>query len=315
MKKVIFLLIVQLLISCNNNESSPEIEKLKKQLLQKEEVISDLTKEVEKLRIPRDSVIDDYYRFVKSTNEEINVAEQLFGGKENVIDEKFFVDTLDISDNLLVYEHTSTISQSYNSDFEGVLKDFDQEMSTYGNDYFVRVMTFFNGESLSLETENSKTNIHILIQPTELGYENKTFVISDFFDVRILSLEKNDSNKLELLFEHGVYPRKKETIIISPELVKFKKEAKLIDLNLLYGVWAYDINDPHAEFMINKDEFYLADSDGDGSFKYSIRDNLLKVFYNEATQEGELISVSQDSLKIKWKDALEVTRYVRFSKD
>ncbi len=312
LKRLVFLIILQALLSCNNTESSLEINKLNKQLLEKEEVISDLAKEIEKLRIPRDSVVDDYYRFVKTTDDEINVEEQLFGGRRKVIDEKFFADTLDISDNFLIYEHTSTISQISNSDFEAILRDFDQEKSIYGDDFFVRIITFYNGENLSLETKSSKTNIHILIQPTEIGFENKSFVISDFFDVKIISLDKKENNKIEFIFEHGAFPRKKETIVISPELVKFKDLIKTLDLNLLYGVWAYDITDPHAEFMINKDEFYLADTDGDGSFKYALENNQLKVFYKEATQLGEVIFVSKDSLKIKWKDALDVTKYVRF---
>ncbi|MFY7710748.1 hypothetical protein ACOSQB_09005 [Tenacibaculum sp. MEBiC07804] len=302
---------LQVFVGCNNEENSAEFNKLKKQLREKEEVISDLNKKIERLRVSEDSVVNDYYRFVKSANQEINVEEQLFAGKEKIIDEKFFTDTLDVSDNLIVYEHTSTIKQTTQSDFEAVLKDFQQEKSIYGDDFFVRVMTFYNGESLSLESENSKTNIHILIQPTELGYENKTFVISDFFDVKIVSLNKKDNNKIELIIEHGAFPRKKEIIIISPELVKFKEFMKPIDLNLFYGVWAYNISDPHAQFMINKDEFYLADSDGDSSFKYVLEDNRLKVFYEEATQVGEVISVSKDSLKIKWGNE-EITNYVRF---
>ena len=52
------------------------------------------------------------------------------------------------------------------------------------------------------------------------SYENKTFVISDFYDVDIKTLEKKD-NSVELTFEHGKFPRKRESIIIKPELVKF----------------------------------------------------------------------------------------------
>ena len=93
--------------------------------------------------------------------------------------------------------------------------------SARGNDFFVRVMTFYNGESLPLETENSKTDIHILLQATELGYENNTFVISDFYDVDIKSLVKEDNSVL-LIFEHGLFPRKRESVTIRPELVKFE---------------------------------------------------------------------------------------------
>jgi hypothetical protein len=311
-QRFFFILLLQLVvISCNNSEGSAEIDKLTKQLLEKEEVISELNQEIERLRIPRDSISHDYYRFIKSTEQEINVEEQLFGGKEKVIEEKFFADTLDIGENLFVYEHVSKITQTSKSDFAAVLRDFKEEKSIYGDDYFVRVMTFHSSENLSLETENSKTNIHILVQPTELGYESKSFVVTDFFDAKIVSLNKKETNKITLVFEHGAFPRKKETIIISPELVKFKELVKPIDLNLFYGVWAYNISDPHAQFMINKDEFYLADSGGDSSFKYTLEENHLKIFYNESTQSGEVISVSKDSLQIKWGNE-EITKYVRF---
>lgn len=142
------------------------------------------------------------------------------GSNEIIIDSKDFKDTLDISDNFFVYKHTAEIIQTWESEFESILKDFAQVKSGYGNDIFVRVMTFYKGQSLPLETENSNTDIHILIQPIELGYENKTFVISDFYDVDLKSLEKQE-NSIELTFEHGKFPRKKESIIINYESVKF----------------------------------------------------------------------------------------------
>jgi hypothetical protein len=143
--------------------------------------------------------------------------------KRIVIDNKFFTDTLDISDNFFVFEHTSEIIQLRDSEFESFLRDFDQVKSEYGNDFFVRTITFYNGKSLPLETENSNTDIYILIQPTELGYQNKMFVISDFHDVDLISLV-GKGNTVELKFVHGKYPRKMETIIIKPESVKFKNE-------------------------------------------------------------------------------------------
>ncbi|WP_147299212.1 hypothetical protein [Winogradskyella eximia] len=193
------------------------MEKLNEKLTEKEKQISDLQTQIENLENKQTS---DYYLFVETSDSEINVAEKLKSGERKLIDKKDFKDTLDISDNFFVYKHTSEITQTSESDFESVLRDFDQVKSEYGNDFFVRVMTFYNGQSLPLETENSKTDIHILIQPTELGYENKTFVISDFYDVDIKTLEKKE-NSVELTFEHGTFPRKRELIIIKPELVKF----------------------------------------------------------------------------------------------
>jgi len=209
MKNIPLLILTLILIaSCNSKQASSELEKMTEKLTEKEKQISDLQTQIENLENKQTS------------DSEINVAEKLKSGKRKLIDKKDFKDTLDISDNFFIYKHTSEITQTSESEFESVLRDFDQVKSEYGNDFFVRVMTFYNGQSLPLETENSKTDIHILIQPTELGYENKTFVISDFYDVDIKTLEKKE-NSVELTFEHGKFPRKSELIIIKPELVKF----------------------------------------------------------------------------------------------
>jgi hypothetical protein len=218
MKNIPLLILTLILIaSCDSKQTSSELQKLTEKITEKEKQISELQKQIETLENTQTS---DYYRFVETTESEINVAQKLKSGEQKLIDKKDFKDTLDISDNFFVYKHTSEITQTSESEFESVLRDFDQVKSEYGNDFFVRVMTFYNGQSLPLETENSKTDIHILIQPTELGYENKTFVISDFYDVDLKTLEKND-NTVVLTFEHGKFPRKRESIIIKSELVKF----------------------------------------------------------------------------------------------
>ncbi|TXD80590.1 hypothetical protein ESY86_20655 [Subsaximicrobium wynnwilliamsii] len=222
MKKIPFLILTLIFISsCEFNSNKLEWNKLNDEIVQKDKQISELQKKIKDLeKDTKNTQSSDYYRFVESSDSEINVAEKLKTGERKLIDKKDFKDTLDISDNFFVYKHTSEITQTSKSEFESILRDFDQFKSEYGNDFFVRVMTFYNGQSLPLETENSKTDIHILIQPTELGYENKTFVISDFYDVNIKTLEKKN-NSVELTFEHGKFPRKKELIIIKPELVKF----------------------------------------------------------------------------------------------
>tara|TARA_B110000238_G_C15951107_1_gene363237 strand:- start:52 stop:711 length:660 start_codon:yes stop_codon:yes gene_type:complete len=208
---IIFIIFISYKLEKSNNEV---LELLKEKI----ELIKTLNL---KSKITQSS---DYYRFVKTSNTEINIEEKLKSGERNLIDKKDFKDTLDISDNFFVYKHTSEITQTSESEFGSILRDFDQVKSEYGNDFFVRVMTFYNGQSLPLETENSKTDIHILIQPTELGYKNKTFVISDFYDIDIKTLERKE-NSVELTFEHGKFPRKSELIIIKPELVKFGNKS------------------------------------------------------------------------------------------
>ncbi|MDN4167108.1 hypothetical protein QWY31_16505, partial [Cytophagales bacterium LB-30] len=229
MKNTALLILTLILItSCNSEQTSSEMEKMSEKLAEKEKQVVELQNQINKLENELKSPqtiqqSSDYYLFVESSDSEINVAERLISGEQKLIDKKDFTDTLDISDNFFVYKHTSEITQTSDSEFESILRDFDQVKSEYGDNFYVRVMTFYNGQSLPLETENSKTDIHILIRPTELGYENKTFVISDFYDVDLKSLEKKD-NSIVLTFEHGKFPRKQEIIIIRPELIKFRNK-------------------------------------------------------------------------------------------
>jgi cell division protein FtsB len=226
MKNILLLILTLILFaSCNSKQTSLELEKMMKKLSEKEKQVTKLQKQIENLekdkKFTKTIQNSDYYRFVETSGSEINVVEKLKSGKQKLIDQKNFSDTLDISDNLFIYKHTSKITQTSESKFELVLRDFDQVESEYGTDFYVRVMTFFNKKKLPLETENSNTDIHILIQPTELGYENRTFVVSDFYDVKLSSL-KRKNNSIELTFEHGKFLRKKEMIIIKPESVKFR---------------------------------------------------------------------------------------------
>jgi len=228
MKKTIALVLTLILIvCCESRKASNDIELSEKegQISSFKDQVSDLQNQINILKKENGQMIvpqvSNYYRFVQTTDSEINVAQRLKGGEKKLIDKKTLNDTLDISDNFFVYKHTVEITQTTDSQFESFIRDFNQVKYAYGNDFFVKVMTFYNGESLPLEVENSKTDIHILIQPTELGYENKTFVISDFYEVDLKSLEKKD-NSILLTFEHGKYPRKKESVIIRPELIKFE---------------------------------------------------------------------------------------------
>ena len=203
MKRILFLVLVLILLeSCTYKQNSfeSEINSLKKEINEKDSQIYALKTTLKYLK----------------NNQNKNV-------KENIIDEKELKDTLDISDNFFIYNHIAKIIKTSNSEFEPVLENFDQVKSEYGKGFFARVMTFYNGQILPLENGGLKTDLHVFIQSTELGEENKTFVISDFYNVDLKMLEKKN-NSLVLTFEHGKFPRKTEQIIIESESVKFKKK-------------------------------------------------------------------------------------------
>jgi hypothetical protein len=220
MKRILFLIL--LVASCTSEQtaSKEELNLLKEKLLEKDNQVVKLQRQIDSLQKFEHESRSDYYQFVASSSAEINVTESLKKDSVKILDKKSFIDTLDISDNFYVYRHTAVITQTNDADFKWFMRNFIEMKSIYAEDFFVKVLTFYNAESLPLETENSKTNIHILIQPTELGYENKTLVISDFYDVKLIGLKKKN-NSIELTFNHGKFPRKTERILIKPELVKF----------------------------------------------------------------------------------------------
>jgi hypothetical protein len=85
-----------------------------------------------------------------------------------------------------------------------------------------------------------------------------------------------------------------------------------IDTSLLFSIWTSDPTGPHADFVFSGKSFFVVDYDGNGDMPYILLDKKLKVFYNDFVQEGEIISVSKDSLKIKWKDYDLINNYVKW---
>ncbi|MDD3162127.1 MAG: hypothetical protein PHX49_09415 [Bacteroidales bacterium] len=86
-----------------------------------------------------------------------------------------------------------------------------------------------------------------------------------------------------------------------------------LDTTALFQSWVKDPNGPCTDFVISNKSFYIADYAGDGAMPYELIEKKLKVFYNDFIQEGEIISVTTDTLKIRWKDIDEVTAYVRWA--
>jgi hypothetical protein len=85
-----------------------------------------------------------------------------------------------------------------------------------------------------------------------------------------------------------------------------------IDTSILFSIWTSDPSGPHADFVFSGKSFFVVDYDGNGDMPYILIDKKLKVFYNDFVQEGEIISVSKDTLKIKWKDYEFINNYVKW---
>ena len=85
-----------------------------------------------------------------------------------------------------------------------------------------------------------------------------------------------------------------------------------IDTTQLFAIWTLDPNGPHADFLINKDHFYVVDYDGDGSMPYMLNGDSLTIYYNDFVQKGRIIKASNDSLLILWDGIDEQTNYVKW---
>ncbi len=86
-----------------------------------------------------------------------------------------------------------------------------------------------------------------------------------------------------------------------------------IDTTLLFGIWTSDPEGPHADFQLTSKSFYVVDYDGDGDMPYELTDRKIIIYYNDFIQEGKVISVDKDTLKIMWKDFDYINNYVRWT--
>ena len=127
------------------------------------------------------------------------------------------------------------------------------------------------------------------------------------------ALERNDS--LHQNGENAIDSLKSKSSSGVEEHVKHPILSKInskLDTALLFGIWTIDPNGPHADFVISKNSYYIVDYDGDGDMPYELNGNDLKIYFKDFTQDGKILSVDRDSLKINWKHSDNVENYVRW---
>ena len=84
-----------------------------------------------------------------------------------------------------------------------------------------------------------------------------------------------------------------------------------IDKNLLYGIWN-STKGGDADFRITPNEFYLVDFFE--SSEYNLEGNLITISGSDFYENGLILNVTQDSLKIEWIEMGIVVDYWRFEK-
>lgn len=119
-----------------------------------------------------------------------------------------------------------------------------------------------------------------------------------FITLIIISCQKvENENKIKVV-------EKVSEMNTNIEKVERQEQPEIInpkfDLNLLFGIWTYDPNGPHADFELTRKSFYVVDYDGNGDMPYVINQDTIKVFYEDYESIGIIKSVTKDTLKIDW---------------
>ena len=110
-------------------------------------------------------------------------------------------------------------------------------------------------------------------------------------------IQKTENRIVETVSEKNI---DSESIINSDRPRQSKIIKSKFDLKLLFGIWTYDPEGPHADFQLTKKSFYVVDYDGDGDMPYIINQDTIKVYYNDYVGVGIIKSVTKDTLKIDW---------------
>ncbi len=85
-----------------------------------------------------------------------------------------------------------------------------------------------------------------------------------------------------------------------------------LDTSLLFDVWVSDTTAPVADFDVSQKFWNIQDYDGDSQIPYILEDKNLKIYYNDFLQEVKILSLSKDTIVIKWADFDKETYYVRW---
>lgn len=223
-KLALIILSLLLTFGCTDSGTSEQqrILELEEQLAVKKDQINELQNQLTK---QTNSEPEHWYAF--DTTTEYNIV-KLSEGESEKIDQ---IELIDSVDAVFTFEHTTVISQLKDarlSNFFANLRQYrdifhgSQEYGPMSDDieFGARVFVVCEEPGLPIETENCTDNIYILLQPTELGYENNLFKISRLYGTAIKSLVNLDDGVL-LTLEHSRNPRKELKVFIKPQLVKF----------------------------------------------------------------------------------------------
>jgi hypothetical protein len=90
--------------------------------------------------------------------------------------------------------------------------------------------------------------------------------------------------------------------VFDGRIIKSEIVSATFDQELLYGIWTVSNTDPTCAFEITEKIFLYCDYDGNGERQYKVYKDSIYLYDSTLIYRGSIISVSKDSLVIKWED-------------
>ena len=145
-----------------------------------------------------------------------------------------------------------------------------------------------------------------IVEFNETG--NDTVVYSEYYYDRIKLVKQIDLKK-EKMDAETVRQASEFYLVYGKDKTEFKKNR--FDKTMLFGVWD-STKGGDADFRITENDFYLVDFFERSEYK--INGNLIKIIGSNYYENGLILKVSEDSLKIKWVELDVVVDYWKFNK-
>lgn len=160
-------------------------------------------------------------------------------------------------------------------------------MSVQSVDVFsILVMLIFSGCSANTQTEKKAQAVILSDMVDSTMHANNRFTFEDYFadNPTVENIQRPSRNSIHTD----------------------------IDTAILFDIWATDLDGPHADFAWSAAYFDVADYDGDSRMPFVLDGRNLKVFYNDGIRYGEIVSATNDTMKIHWQEMDEAISYLRW---
>jgi hypothetical protein len=145
-----------------------------------------------------------------------------------------------------------------------------------------------------------------IVEFNETG--NDTIVNSEYYYDGIKLVKQIDLKK-EKIDAETVRQASQFYLVYGKDKTEFKKNR--FDKAMLFGVWD-STKGGDADFRITENDFYLVDFFERSEYK--INGNLIKIIGSDYYENGLILKVSEDSLKIKWVELDVIVDYWKFNK-